>query len=396
MRNPSTLRILLGLVFTRLATPVLSLALLLAAADKYGSYATAGGVIATHGIAQALCAAVAGRLVDRGHSGRVLTGFLLAQTCAYAALLVLLSTPVPPSAVIAGAAAMGLTTPPVSAVLRSAWPRLVAEGDLRTAYAADNMTNELMYVAGPPLVALSLEVVSATLAIGVAGTAQVLGCLILLRSPDPARGHMFRRPDAALPPPKGWAAVAGPLSHGPTAAVLAVTVLTSAAFGALRLSVVAACAAFAYPDASGYVLGLMSVGALAGAFLFGSRQWRINDQRLLFALCLTGGVLYLITGQVSSVYLVAGLVAVIGLVDGMRTGLQQVMISDRAPDHWRAETFSWLNSLMWVGYALGSALAGRLVSPAGAVGAFTAAAAVLGVASLVALTIRALRDREFV
>ncbi|MFI1185746.1 MFS transporter [Streptomyces californicus] len=391
LRHPNLPRILCALLLTRLATPILAIALLMATVDKYGSYATGGMVVAVHGVTQALCSAVAGRLADRRNPGRVLAGFLAAHACTYVALLTLLAAPVGPPAVLAAASALGLTTPPVSAVLRSAWPRLVDPEVLHTAYAADNMTNELMYVVGPLLVTLSLDVSSAAFAIAVAGISLLTGGTLLLLTPRATRQSIFRRPEQRRVRVGGWATVAGPLTHRPTLAVLAATALTSAGFGSLRLAVVAACASFGAPDAAGLLLGLLAVGALVGAFTYGLRFWAFSDRRMLILLCLVGSALYLVSGHAAGTIVLAALIGLAGFLDGFRTGLEQVMIADRAPDQWRTETFSWLNSFMWTGYALGSAAAGQFAGPSGATGAFMAASVGMAIATVVALAARPAR-----
>ncbi|MFC7589374.1 MFS transporter [Nonomuraea antimicrobica] len=75
-----------GLI-VKLGTPVLSLALLLSAVDRLGSYATAGLVLTGHALALALCAPPGGRIADRYGPRPTLICYLAAHAPAYALLL---------------------------------------------------------------------------------------------------------------------------------------------------------------------------------------------------------------------------------------------------------------------------------------------------------------------
>ncbi|WP_433443835.1 hypothetical protein [Nonomuraea sp. CA-141351] len=57
--------------------------------------------------------------------------------------------------------------------------------------------------------------------------------------------------------------------------------------------------------------------------------------------------------------------------------LQSALLAEHAPPHYRTEVFAWLNTFMWTGYGLGTAIAGALTGPGdnGAT-AFTTAAGV--------------------
>ncbi|EGE39615.1 hypothetical protein GTY83_01025 [Streptomyces sp. SID4928] len=371
---------------------MLSLALILATAEKFGSYAIAGLVGAVHGTAQALSGGLSGRIAGRYRPDRVLTGFLLAHALAYAVLLALLLSPGPASTVAAGAGFLGATAPPFSAVVRSAWPRLVDADSLHAVYALDNLTNEVMFVAGPLLVTLTQRWMIAEVAIALAGMVLVTGALALLLTPQPARQILLRPPadSAAAPAISRWKVFAGPFSHRPTALLLTVAGLATVGYGALRLGVVADAAATGAEDRSGLLLGALSAGAVAGALWYGKRP-RGSGRSLLIRLCLAAAVTCLTAAWPAGLGVLAALLVVFGFLEGARGSLEQVLVADHTPIALRTESFAWLNSMLWLGYSAGTALAGPFVGPDGGGSAYLLAAAALLAAALPALLLP--RDR---
>src|SRR3954469_22156701 len=168
------------------------LALLLMVQQTTGSYAIAGLASATHGIAMALMAPLLGRLADRKGPRPV----LIAQTCVYPLLLVLLIavvlTGAPSWAVVASSFAAGASTPLVSGTVRALWSRV--DPRVRgTAYALDATFTELVFVAGPTTVAVVAVLASPVIAVAVAGVLATTGAVAI----------------ALLPALRGWTAPAG-------------------------------------------------------------------------------------------------------------------------------------------------------------------------------------------
>src|SRR3954447_14289043 len=158
-RLPSAPVLLLSGFAGRLPSSMVPLALLLMVQEQTGSYAVAGGVSATYGIATALVAPVLGRLAAR-RSPRIV---LLVQSAVYPLLLALAAavvlTGAPAAAMFGAAGAVGASTPLVSGTVRALWSRVDAR--VRpTAYALDATATELVFVAGPTLVALLALVAS--------------------------------------------------------------------------------------------------------------------------------------------------------------------------------------------------------------------------------------------
>ncbi|MFE0148957.1 MFS transporter [Nonomuraea sp. NPDC059007] len=348
---PGVPRLLAAGLIVKLGTPVLSLALLLAAVDRLGSYAVAGLVLTGHALALALCAPLGGRVADRYGPRRALKGYLAAHALAYALLLL-----TPPALMIGAAVLLGATTPPAGSVIRGAWPRLVPEARLPAAYAADNAVNEMMFIAGPMLVPLLTLAVSAHNVVAAAGAAVLLGTALLLTSPA------VRQAEPAAP---GRFRLAGPLTHRPTLLLLAVAASGTFTFGCLRVGAVASADAFGSAASAGVLMGLLSAGALVGTLGYGARSWPIASGRFLVLFSLAESLLLLGAGWAPGFVTLAVLITLVGLATGPRDAVVPALLADRAPARYRTEVFAWLNTFMWAGYGLGTAVAGQLTGPGG-------------------------------
>lgn len=364
-------------LLTRLGPPVLSLALLLAVFDQTSSYASAGLALTGHAFALAGLAPVGGRLVDRIGARRVLAGFLAGHALAYGMLLAGLAAQAPTWVLITNAALLGATNPPASAIIRGAWPRLVPPGSLGAAYAVDNVTNELMFIVGPVLVSALQLAMSAQLIVAVAGAAVLIGTAFLLGSRT-----VRHAPPPSRPSPRRLA-LAGPLTHRPILVLLTIAAFGTFTFGSLRIATVAAATTFGAADAAGVLMGLLSVGTIAGALAYGARTWPLTGRRLLILVCVADCVVLLADAVAPNLPTLALLITATGFLIGPRETLQPTLLAQQAPTEHGTEVFAWLNTFMWVGYGLGTATAGHLTGPtsSGAT-AFTAAAtaALLGAA----------------
>ncbi|WP_066951367.1 MFS transporter [Microtetraspora fusca] len=376
LTHPGVPHLLVSGLVVKLGTPVLSLALLLAAVDRLGSYAAAGLVLTGHALALALCAPLGGRLADRYGPRPALTGYLAAHALAYALLLL-----APPALMIGAAVLLGATTPPAGSVIRGAWPLLVPVASVSAAYAVDNAVNELMFIAGPLLVPVLTLAVPAYGVVAAAGAAVLLGTALLLAS------SAVRQ---AAPTPPGRLRLAGPLTHRRTFLLLTIAAFGTFTFGCLRIATVASAAAFGSAASAGVLMGMLSAGALLGTLGYGARAWPIIGGRLLVLLSLAEAAILLGGGWAPGFVTLAVLMTLVGLVTGPRDAVVPALLSDDAPARYRTEVFAWLNTFMWAGYGLGTAVAGRLIGShdTGTTAFATAAAAAVAGAILAAVANR--------
>ncbi len=375
-RLPSAPVLLVAGFAGRLPSAMVPLALLLLVQQQTGSYAVAGLASATYGIAMAVMAPVLGRLADRRGPRSV----LLTQSVTYPLLLALLATAVLTStdtAVILGAsAAAGFSTPLVSGTVRALWSRV--DPRVRpTAYALDATTTELVFVAGPTTVATLTLLASPVAAIALAGVCTVVGTLGLAFS-----GAMRSwRPVPAVPKSL-FATVTVP---GMPRVLVSGTALMLG-FGAIEVAVPAFADAAGSPGLSGVLLGVWSLGSVAGGLWFGARVLSTSLPRLYRWGLLGTTIGMLPLAAVSSPLLLGALLFLGGTAIAPTLTVQSSLVGSIAPADATTEAFTWLSTIAFGASAVGAALGGALVeTPYGVGGALVLATTAAALAVVVTL-----------
>src|SRR5215216_6781957 len=174
LRTPFVTRLLSAAVVGRMPTGMAGLAIVLLVREAGPSYAVAGMVAATYSAALALSSPLLGRLVDRVGQTRVLVGCAVASALSFGALAAAGGFASPLA--LAGLAALaGASIPPVGACMRALWSELLGDdGQLQAAFAVESTVQELIFVVGPPLVAL-LATAFGTVEVTVVAEAEQLG-----------------------------------------------------------------------------------------------------------------------------------------------------------------------------------------------------------------------------
>src|SRR6266540_5789521 len=172
LRTPGVPRLLGAAVLGRMPIGMAGLAIVLLVRQTGGSYATAGLVAGSYAISLGLTAPLLGRLIDRVGQTRVLLATAGVSAAAFAALAV--AAEAGSRALLPVLAALGgASLPPVAACLRALWSELLGRGaELQAAFSVEAIVQELIFVVGPPLVAI--------LAAVFAPAAAMLGIAILL------------------------------------------------------------------------------------------------------------------------------------------------------------------------------------------------------------------------
>ncbi len=351
-------RLVLALIASRLAAPILNLGMLLALVSTHGSYAVGGVALTGFSIALAVCVPLSGRLVDRFHPRPVLLGVLAVHALAYAAAVTGMARQAPAWMLVCAAVALGASTPPSAPVIRSTWPAIVPAEHTRTAYALDAVLNEVMVVTGTLLVSALVALASPVAAVAVAGTCTVLGVLILSTVPT----LRTKAGTGSTGEVSGSRRVLGPLADGQVRVLLGITACDMLAFGCIVVGVSAAAASGGAPGLSGVLLGAYSVGAVVSALGYGVRQREGRPRRQLVTFHAASAVLLLATGSAPGLVLAGALLLAVGLVSGPRDTLHQIVLGAVAPHRQRTEAFAWMSTFMWVGNGIGTALAGQLVT----------------------------------
>jgi MFS family permease len=374
LRTPSVTRLLSSAVVGRMPTGMAGLAIVLLVRGAGGSYAAAGLVAGAYSAALAVTSPLLGRLVDRVGQTRVLAGCAAASTLGFVALAAAGRGASP--LVLAGLAALaGASIPPVGACMRALWSDLLGDDDrLQAAFAVESTVQELIFVVGPPLVALLAAVFSPAAA--VLGTAALLLAGVGLFAATPA--------SRAWRPTRRAADWAGALRSPGIRAVLATIVLLAGAFGTVEVTVVAGAEQLGSRTLAGPLLALWALGSLTGGLVFGSRASdRGPERRMVGLLGLVVAGIALLAAATGVVQLAAGMILA-GLGIAPAIACLYLLVDRLAPTGTVTEAFTWVTTAFATGFAGGNALGGSLVHRVGTDRAFLVAAAGVAAAALLA------------
>jgi MFS family permease len=306
---------------------------------------------------------------------------LLAQAAAHPLLLTLLVAVVlggaPTAVIVAASVAAGAGTPLVSGAVRALWSRV--DPRVRgTAYALDATATELVFVAGPTLVAALAVLAAPAWAVAVAGVLAVAGALGIAAS-----GAM--RSWTPVPTAHRTSPFATVLTPGMPRVLLSGSALMLG-FGALEVAVPAFADAAGSPGMSGVLLALWSLGSVAGGLWFGARVVSVSLPRQYRWLLLGVTIGLAPLTAASDPWVLGALLFLGGTAIAPTLTVQNSLVGALAPAHATTEAFTWLSTMATGASAVGAALGGALIEgPAGVSGSLLLAVAGAALAVLVTL-----------
>jgi MFS family permease len=353
----------------RLPLAMAGLAIVLRVSRPSGSYSEAGAITAVYVVACAMGSPVWGRLADRYGRRLVLTVTAWASAVG---LLALSAVPVRDPWEMAGVAFLaGAGAPPVSAAVRSLWPRLVQGGNSDALYAIDSTLQELTFVAGPALVALLVTLSGTAAPLVASAIFSLVGTLAVAFHPVVnAPGLRHDRAGHAASP----------------ALFSLVSVGLLLIFGCAMAQIGVVGFATAHRDASqsGLLLAVWSLGAITGGLCIGARVNAAGEAGLLGALSASGtGLLFVLVAPDVALLYPLIFIAGLGLVPAL--GALYNLAGKLAPAHGAVEAFGWLSGGTQAGIAGGSALGGVVLQHFGTRTTFAAAAAIVFASAAVIL-----------
>ena len=358
----------------RLPMGALGLLMILVTHDRTDSFASGGLVAASYTIALGFSNPALARWVDRAGQTVVLRSGAVVSSAAMATFALL-----PESAgvgvLMACAAVAGAAQPPVGACMRSLWPVLTSNADLRhAAYSLEGAAGEIIYILGPVAIVGGIGAWSLHAALLACALAVLVGDLLFSLHPV-SRGWR--------PPEHAERHLLGALRGPGVRVLIAAFALCGLAVGAVEVAVPALLEPLGREKLTGLLLGLWGVGSLLTALLVARAGAASDPPRRLSVLLVAWGAahaaLALATGPVSLgvLLLIAG--ASISPVMVYANG----MLDHLAPAGTLAEAFTWTTTGLTAGIASGAALAGILVESASPSTAF----AVLGGGGILAAAI---------
>jgi MFS family permease len=372
LNTPGVARVFAASLLGRIPAGALGLLLILRARELGGGYADGGAVAGAFSLGYASAAPLVGRLVDARGQTRILAACAAAVGAALSALAVA-PAGTPLAALLALAAVAGGAHPPLAACLRALWPDLLPDAGARhAAYALEAAALEVSYVLGPLVLVGVLATRSAALALA--------ACVALLALGTAAF--------AAAPPSRAWRPAAGvrrsragALASAGVRTLLGVTALVGVSFGAIEVSAVAFAEHAHARGAIGPLLagwGLASMVGGAVAVRRGAPRDRARRTvELLAALAATDALLVLARSPLA----LAALLVLAGLAVAPAFAVVYDAAADVAREGTVTEAFTWLQTGIGAGLALGSAAGGALAAASGARAGFLTAAAGAGLAA---------------
>ena len=360
-------------LLARMPVGIAPLSILLRARVQTGSLAVAGFAVGGYALAGALAAPVQGKLLDRWRPAAALAISAFAEATLLCALAFagrnILRDPL---VLILLSSAAGATQPPIGAYLRTLWPNVMASPDLlEAAYSLDAVSQEVILIAGPLIVAL---LGSPTAALALSAACVLAGTFEFVALPV-VRGHR---------PPSARSGRRNALGSSRLRSLLCSSALVGFAFGCVEIGFPALGVAARSRASAGFLLSLWAVGSMIGGLVYGARRWPSSLERryprLIGGLALTIAPLAL----VDSLGPAFALSVFAGLFLAPIVSCQYSLIDRVANPGTKAEAFTWQWSTIIGGAAAGSAAAGAIASSGGPAAAFAAAAASAALATVLA------------
>ncbi len=350
----------------RLPLAMTQMGTLLLVAGTTGSYGIGGAAAGALAVANAVGAPVAGSLADRvGQRPVVLVQSVLGGV-ALLGLVALADAGVEPVLVVASAALAGLAMPQIGPLARVRWRPITRDTGHRqprlmdAAFSYEGAADEASFVLGPALLGLLVVVASPQAALVVAaGILLVFGCWFALHhTARLAHTHRVRTDSSA------------PLLTAAFVVLLAAQLLMGVVFGSVQTGTTVLATVAGQPGLAGVVHAALGVGsvvaglavaALPAGFTYPSRVLAAAGGLALLSLPLLGTdtlarlvVVVLVLGFVVAPYMIS-----------------VFMLGERAAPAGRVGTaMTLLAGATGIGYAAGSASAGRLADVYGHPGAF--------------------------
>ena len=360
----------------RLSMGALGLLLILQTHELTDSFASGGLVAASYTIALGVSNPALARWVDRAGQTVVLRTGAVVSGAAMAALGLLGDVPV--GVLVALAALAGAAQPPVGACMRSLWPSLAPDADLRhAAYALEGAAGEIIYILGPVVIVGGIGAWSLEAALLACGVTVLVGDVLFSLHPA-SRGWR--------PPAHVERHLLGALRGPGVRVLIAAFALCGLAVGAVEVGVPATLEPDGRESLTGLMLGLWGIGSLATSFAVARAGAAGDPPRRLAILLVAWGATHAALALAVGPLSLGGLLLLAGASISPVLVYANAMLDHLAPEGTLGEAFTWTTTGLTAGIAAGAAVAGVLAEQASPAVAF----AVLGGAgALAAVIVRA-------
>ncbi len=358
---PSLARILVGMSIARIAGGMLSVALVLFTLEEFGSPQLAGAVTFVSVFPGILVSPIAGALLDRhGRSRLVVLDYLVGASALALIGGLTIAGSLTPAILIAVAAASSLTAPLSTSGLRSLLPLIVPRHLWERANAVDSNGYVLATLVGPPLAGALVQFIGGAQALVAVAALLVVAAVVLIGIPDPAtdaassgnllvdawRGLVYTMRNPTLRA-LGLSISTLNLGGGMLTIIIPIVVINRLGYGAA---------------VAGLAWAASGLAGMAAAFFFGRWDSRGRERQMLIWPMVAYGFALLLLMPIDGIALVFVALAVAGFLNGpMDIGLFTIR-QRRTDPAWMGRAFAVSMSFNFLGFPVGSALAGWLVS----------------------------------
>ena len=379
-------RPLVGAAIGRLTPGMILLSIILAARAAGFSYTVVGLLVAGHQLGVAVGSPLQGRAADRLGHARVLIPDGVAYLVGTVLLVVGMQRGWAVPVLVATVFVTGLANPPTTACSRAAMGTILQTGAQRQAgFAISSSSVELGFIVGPLATVALAQGIGPGVAVIAAGAAALIGALVYSSS-DAAR----RPPVTAAPVAHSGAHAAGSVLGGlgalraPGLGTIVIAFLfIAASFGTFDLYIASVTEEMGMPGAAGTMIAVFALGSLVGGLYYGARIWPGTLASRLRAFVLLLGTTMLLLPFVPARLLLIGLTL---MVAGAFTGPMNIsgfhLIDELAPEGQRTEAQAWTQASIYLGSALGGAMAGVVIDLAGTLTAMVVGACSLMIAAI--------------
>ena len=337
----------------RLPIGITGLAVLLLVQASSGSFAQGGAATGCYVAGLAAMAPLLGRLIDRTGPRVVLLACALAFPAALVLLIAAVTRGGPAWLTLVAAACAGACFPPITVCMRTFFKQRFGDDELlSTAYSFESVLIELIFIAGPMLVAFFVAFASAASAVWAAAACGCAGALLFAHTPAVRGWHIAPRPAGSL---------LGPLAGKGFVPLIAIVLCYSTAFGLLEVGVAAYATERGDAALAGILLGLMSFGSAFGGIAYGSRSWHVPLARQFAAMLalMAAGLALLSLGWTPWPF--AAFAVLAGVVMAPALIIQSMLVARAARPEYSTEAFTWSSSALLAGVGIGLAAGGGLL-----------------------------------
>jgi predicted MFS family arabinose efflux permease len=385
-RRPGTVRALGPALVGRIPDSIAGTCIVVLVRTVTGSFAAAGVAAGAFSVGMAVSAPFAGRTMDRIGQRRVLP----VMAAAFGAVLVVIALAAGAlggAGIACLAAVAGLTRPPLEAAMRALWPALVPPSQLDAAYALDSTVQELIWIAGPLLLAALLATGLPRLPLLACAGLSVAGTVAYAAGTRTGGNDWATRDGRTGGDGRatGDGGTRRPLSSGRLRVLLGSVLLYGVSTGILTVSLVAFATAHGGAGWAGVLIAIWGVASLVGGITFGGRNWRWPVERRAMAyLGAFAAALALLAAAPSLPWLALAMIP-LGLPLAPWLGSLSASVQRASPAGATTEAFTWTFAVVTVGQSAGSAAGGMIIQGAGVAAAFVAAAGACAIGTALGL-----------